>query len=513
MVNTYNLGATTPEWEQAKVLREIIAELNTHNGTYASIPDTLSLRRLATLAATDAATSVAASRIAYDDNAATTESWANTSSWTLGANPTQVSAGFLYAGASQGGGSGMNRAWSLGTTGIGRAVFTAVIPTATGGGGGLMIGVSTDTAAATPTAGGGKARALYFSQSAGQVQSYDQGTGTNLAAIVAGTYVVTITADANYLTITATKTDGSQEYRAKWTRGTYSINNLFIFNSDSRTTSGNAAGPGGWRSALATISPRTGIEGVGQTVHWTSISSGTVGVRIALPAGYDSRKPAPLAICFHGSNSDETHWSTNSNGRAVANALTSAGYVALGVGYTANGATWGAQASLDAYYAAYQYVRDNYAIGPVVFYANSMGGIESLLTLAERRIPGVVAWVGTSPTGSLANAYADPGAQGFTALINTAYGIPGGGTYAAQTAGHDPALKPGYAFRGLPMLFLAATDDTAVPKAANTDVMAALVTPYSPIVTIQTGITGGHSFGFSPYAAQITSFFDTYSKG
>lgn len=376
------------------------------------------------------------------------------------------------------------------------------------------MGVTQDAAGGAFTAGATKMRGIYFR---GDIAIMDQGTVTSLGTPTAGAWQVVISSDGLYLSAVATKVDGSQEFSYKWpVSPSFQINNVAVFNSDSRNLAGHSVGVIGARGGISTVTPRTGIEGVAaRTVSVSSVGpANAYGIRIAMPPSYDSRKPSPVAICFHGNGSNETTWATNANGITVANALNAAGYIVLSAANTANVSTWGAQAGLDAYYYAYQALRDaGYPLGPVVLYANSMGGIESLLTLAARRIPGIVAWCGTSPTTNLADNYTGSGGV-FTATINTAYGITGNApnTYALLTAGHDPMLMSGSAFRGVPMLFLAATDDTTVLKTNNTDPMAALCAPYASSVTV-VPTTGGHSFNFAPYTGQIVSFFNQWSKG
>lgn len=468
---------------------------------FAPIADTLNLRRLNDLAASDRSKSVASARTVYEDTGVFTESWANLTAW-AGGTGLQVSGGALYSNSGSGSTAGATLAWALGTTGTGRAVF--VINHVSGAGsGGMIVGVSSDTAGSAPAAGAANAKGLYLHPSS-PIQSMDSGTATNLSVGVNpanGTYIVTVTADARYLSVVAVKSDGSAEYRTRFARGSFNIQCLYIFNSDSRNLTGDNIGALGARTGIGTITPRTGVEGTARTVHWSTLPSG-ISCRIALPPTYDSRKPAPLAICFHGNGSDENHFADNANGLAVANALTAAGFIVASAGA---GSTWGAQSALDAYYALYQYVRDNYAIGATVFYANSMGSIEALLSLAERRIPSIAAYAATSPTANLASVYVDGSAtasseaqalgQGeFTTIINTAYGITGTAPtdYATLTAGHDPLLKTGSAFRGVPVKMYAATDDYQVLKDKNADPLIALIVPFSPDASV-TAMTGGHS--------------------
>jgi fermentation-respiration switch protein FrsA (DUF1100 family) len=449
------------------------------------------------------------SQAVFDDYASFIESFTNLTNWTMPATPgLQVSGGACYSVGLTGGGSGANHAWPLGTTGVGRAVFVVNVNSAPGGN--FILGVTSDTAGAIPTAGGTTARGIGFHNSA--VNTFDAGVETQVySTFSAGVWVVTVTADPIELSIVARKVDGSREARVQWARSAFAINNLYIFNGDTNALSGVSVARVGAKQGLATVAPRNAVEGVGATVQWT-LQSGA-GIRIVFPPGYDSRIPCPVVMVFHGNGSDEAHWAAagsggggagNANGFVVANAFTAAGFIVIGAAYRAGVSTWGSQNGLDAYLTAYRFLVANYAVGPLVFYGNSMGGIESLLSLADRRIPGVMAWIGTSPTGNLADNYNAT----FSATINSAYGISG--DYAAKTAGHDPALMKGDAFRGLPMLFLAATDDTTVLKANNTDVIASLVSPHSPeVVVVPT--TGGHSFDFTPYTAQIVAFARKYA--
>jgi pimeloyl-ACP methyl ester carboxylesterase len=429
------------------------------------------------------------------------EQWADLSTWS---SPTavQLSSGRVY-GNGQGAASGINHAFAVGPTRRMRTIFNVRTVGGTSGGGGTIVGVSSDTPGGAFTSGASKVCGIYFTSI--DIKPFTNGaTGTAFGSIPAGTvdWTVTVVADENYVTATAVTADGLTEYSCKWTRATIAVNNLAVFNSDARMLTGHSVGPIGGRKSDATVIPRTGIEGVNRTVVWTAV--GNTGIRAAFPPSYDSSVSNPVAICFHGNGSNEQHFATNANGRVVANALLAAGYIVLSAAYTPNVSTWGAQNGLDAYWAAYQYLRDHYSAGKLVLYANSMGGIESLLTLADSRLPKLYAWCGTSPTADLAKNYAN---ATFTATINTAYGIDGSHLYAAQTAGHDPMLMDGSAFRGVPMLFLAATDDTTVPKADNTDPMAAKVTPYAKSVQV-ISTTGGHSFDFTPYTSNIVNFFN-----
>jgi hypothetical protein len=457
-------------------------------------------------ASTDRLSALSASQVSWQDFAATVEPFANLTSWALGANGPQVSGGRAYSNGVGGSGSGMNRALSAGSSEFRvQLEINTVVGVAISGG--LMIGISTDTAGATPTVGAGTAYGLYFkSTTASAVQSVTAGVFTDLpdgTNATPGTYVVKIVADALYLTITATKSDGSYEYSFRWTRAGKNLNNLFNFNSDTRALSGHSVGKIGWRLSPATVVPRAGVETIAPSALWSG--DGTNSWRIAFPTAYDSRIPSPVAICWHGNGSDARHFATNLNGRTVANALLAAGYIVISASYDANLSTWGAQPEIDANVAAYKYLKARYAIGPIVFYANSMGGIGSVLAITQGVLPRPRAWVGTSPAFSLLNNYSGSGGAGggnFTAVITTAYGISGG-NYSTVTAGHDPALINPENFRGVPMMIIAATDDVSVPYNLNGQLLINTVPGSTVTLT-----TGGHSFSFAPYTSQIVNYFN-----
>jgi hypothetical protein len=274
--------------------------------------------------------------------------------------------------------------------------------------------------------------------------------------------------------------------------------NLF-FNSDTNGINGMSVGTVNVRKELQTIPKLSEYK----TIQWTG--DGTQSYRVYLPKGYDSRIPSPLAICFHGNGSNETFWSTNTNMLAMQRALVNAGYIVLACcadGYTM---TWGHEKSINAYYQAYKYVKNNYSIGSVVFYANSMGSIESLITLSQNLIP-CVAWVGTSPTYDLRNNYD----TNFKTTIDNSYGITDEASYTTLTAGRDPALMSAFAFRCLPMFILSALDDTAVFKAYNADKLAEKVNGIALELKTIDVASGGHSFPIAPYTSQIVDFFNKY---
>lgn len=447
---------------------------------------------------------------AYTDTRASqfVETWANLSAWASGAAPVQVSTGRLY-GSTGGATAGINHALNL-LPGQSCRIATTVFSNSSAN---VLIGIGSDTAGGTFTSGGTAMKGLAFHAVASGVRQIDNGTESalsNTTALVTGLYTVTIWIDANWYTIVAVSPDGTQEYRTRWARGSITPNNLSIYNGDAAALSGKYIGPISIvYGPPATASPRsvtTGttvnpIEGNTRSVIWAQNPNASGWIRVALPKTYDSRVPVPWALMWHGSGSDETHWADNANGKVVANALLAAGIAVIGFSSSTT-TPWGAQVELDAGYGAYTWARDNFNLGPGVFYANSMGSISALLALANRRVPGVMAYVGTSPTFDLANNYAN---ASFTAAIDTAYGISGG-NYAAQTAGHDPALMAGSVFRGVPLLVLAASDDVTVNPTANAAALVTKLGPYAPEALAKVDNTGGHSFDLTPFTVGTSAY-------
>lgn len=453
----------------------------------------------------------AASYITADTSATVfTEPWNSASAnWAQGANPTTVSGNRMYGTA--GAGAGMNHSYALTAGQNMRAVFPVNIATGSATGG-LAVGVNQDAAGAVPTSGLGNVFGLYFNFTSGRIDSYNNGTVTQVTAstLPRGDYLVTVTVDPTYISVSADKTDNTVGFFIRRPRAGFNINNLALFNSDAAGTSGSSVGPMSARKALQTIVPRTSGEGsTASSMMWTGNSAATIGYAVWYPPGYDSTVSYPLLMMFHGDNSDELAFNSDPTYPIMRRAFAAAGYICMSVGIAANKSTWGSQASVDAYFGGWQYIYDKCRISNTVFLGCSMGGIESLNSLAKGNIPGVAAWIGYSPTTNLAQAYA----TSWTAKINTAYGINGGNPYATATAGYDPLLDAPELFRKVPMLFAHATDDAVVPKANNTDLLIPRVTGVAAEVVSIAGITGGHSFVPSgAVLSQMIAFADKYAK-
>jgi hypothetical protein len=220
---------------------------------------------------------------------------------------------------------------------------------------------------------------------------------------------------------------------------------------------------------------------------------------------YSSGTPTKVILYAHGSGENQTALLSDSLKLGCVQALLDAGYILAGS--NANGNSWGNQAGTDAYRALERYVRANYNVRPegVGIWSQSMGGLTGLNALAQGKFP-VVGWLGTYPACNLADIYSIGTYDG---AIDTAFGITGGGiyTYGNQTYGNDPALMKGFSWKHTPMRFYASSGDLVVPKATNSDVLAALVAGCcrESVVVACTG-NHGHTSHFVP--SEYVDFFN-----
>ena len=474
--------------------------------------DALTASRLANLSASEQASKNAEHRVDYEDAAQWIESWADVSAWTLNvAGSIQVSGGAAFA-STDGNPQAANRAVPA-NSGRVRLLASITIPALGGGGGLVMVGFSDEVAAAAPTAGAADLFAVGIDVDS-NTPFYWRGSGvggagsTTLgAALAAGTYLVVGVIDEVEVSLTLTKADHSIEYTVGIPLSSFGVgaNNVQVWNSDSRDLTGGSVGKIAVKGASATVTPRTGVEGVGDFPFITFPVAGAASnqmIRVDLPADYDSRKPLPLVIFNHGHGQTATApWDQSTTVRPLLQTIKDAGYIIASS--SASGDAWGSTTSIEDQLDLYRYVRDHYAIGGVVMLSESMGGLPGLLAIAAGTIP-VLGWAGIYPITNLASIY-DLGGS-FATEIDTVYGIPGSGTYAVQTAGHDPNLLDGRAFRGIPMRMWASSADTVVPKASNATAFAALVEPYAAEVEV-VATTGDHGDGSNFDAADLLEFF------
>ena len=450
--------------------------------------------------------SSSAHRLSYEDATVFNEQWANLSAWTVATG--QVSGGKFYA-SNGNNPSGANRSFALAAGESLRLVGSIQLVTGTNTTGShVAVGVSKDSAGGSPTSGTSNIYGIGFQQNSNSTYDlylFNLGSLSSLYnGVTAGTWYYNIHVDADTISVSMTNAAQTIKVFHKIQRSVFgNVNNVAVWNSDVRTTSGSYINPVGARKSTATIYPRTAVEGSVPTIVRTI--AGADDIHIQIPANYDSRKPAPLCIYFHGAGDlSDVLWSDGTNVRRVDATLLDAGYIMLAV--DAHGANWGNANGQADYLAAYQYVRDNYAISHVVCLAQSMGGLASLNMLAARKIP-CAAWAGIVPVTNLANLYSLGGSN--AAAIETAYGFSGAPNFAAATAGFDPNDNAAALFDGVPMRIYHSADDTVVPYAANGALLLAKVAGIAPEASLYQG-SGGHADPSYWQPADVVSFFNRW---
>lgn len=209
-----------------------------------------------------------------------------------------------------------------------------------------------------------------------------------------------------------------------------------------------------------------------QTFNTTSVAIGGQNTNYLVPTEAPS---GTWVDYFHGAGEVETSWTTDTLKIGIREALLALGHLLSAS--AAAGDNWGNAAGQAAYVAQYADAISRFSISKTVGFSQSMGGLCGLLAIANSPAGAAVplrGWYGIFPACNLAEEYS----LSFTAAINTAYNIPGGGTYAAQTEGHDPVLLTGnpYALR---MRFTGSASDVTVPVAQNAVQMQTLVSPFA----------------------------------
>ena len=460
------------------------------NGAYVTPATTAQteglLRQDALKASHDRGRSAGLAVVASQDSEQFVEQWANHTAWAHGTNPNlQVVGGKAYR---QSGGTGpAGKTFPITSGERVRMVATIQVAAAGSGAGWVFVGLSSDAAGAVPTAA--NMRAIGINPATNEPTAWN-GAAVNLSTtpLAAGTYYVTVTSGPLWVSFTLSNADRSVEYRYQIAAAAF--NNICLWVYDTRNELGSGIGKLGIKRTHATITPPTGVE-TGPSSYYGTSGSGTGAnkLRVVMPAGYDSRKGAPLALYFHGLGGDALEPYT-AVGKEFERALTNAGYIfAASDGFNIN--SFGHINSQNEYVKAYQSIRDNYNINGVVLVGASMGTLAALNIVAKRLIPGVAAMAFSYPLTSLQWAWDSPNNWKLSIRANFGMTAPDDSDYAVKTAGADPMLRDGKEFSGIPMKFWHSAADTVVNKAANSDAFVAKVLPYVPEATVVT-TTGEH---------------------
>lgn len=359
-------------------------------------------------------------------------------------------------------------------------------------------GSLTNPANITYTATSGAATAVTMSgPSSGTVSVASTNFTIGANGTITGTVVVTPSDAANGGTFTPTTvsiSSGTPTATFTYTPASTGVKTISITNNGGLTNPSN-------------ISYTSNAASLFTQVNATDTVTGQ-NIMILVPAAgsanpYNAGVPTGVIMYVHGANETQTGLITETIKFACRDALINAGYILAGT--NAHGNNWGNQISCDDYPALEKYLRANYNVKNVALWAQSMGGLDGLSVLAQAKIK-LVGILLTYPVVSLANLYA---LGAFTAAIEGAYGITGTGnaTYANLTYGQDPALKNGFSYRHVPMRMYASAGDTVVPKAQNSDVLAAAVAGSCRESTLVV-CTGDHGDATHFQPSDYVSFFN-----
>lgn len=441
----------------------------------------------ASTATAEYATSIGEAAIVVQDGAEWVEAWADDAAWS-DPGVVAVADGQGYTAA---GGAGTNRALVVPAGGNARVVTTFEFPGAAGGTGTewIFFGFSSNPAGDPYSLGGHFGMGI--ETLSGQVQGWN-GTGTtNVGGLApAGDYVVTACADAEVVTFTLSRVGSFDQWTYELPRSHGAVNNVAIWLSDSRLAAGARIGPIGAKVGAATTTPPAGNPGL-PSVHYGDTGGPTgATIRYTLPAGFDSRRPTPMVVNFHGAGGV-----AGSIGALEAECL-DAGYIYVtSDGYATNSV--GAAPAVAEYTRVYEYMLARYPIAAVALVAESMGGAVAANTLGHRGIPLPACWVGYFPLLNLQAAWANN--LGDRPSIIEHYGVnPDGSDLAELTAGYSPVQADPATFAGVPCLFFHSPADTVVAKVDNSDAFAAAVEGYSEVTIVETEGEHGDASNVSP---------------
>ena len=477
------LTAAVADLSAAVAAKQDAAGAATDADLDAALAPTLDLHALEQRCGARFRRSAAAHRTAYEDTTVWTDQFSNLSGWTVfGGSALQVSGNRVYfsSGAFAPGTSSRFRL-------VGRIKYVA------GGAGhqthiGVLVGSDPSVL--------GNITSIMVTESGQVLPFYGGSAQASLGTVPsAGDYIVTITADENVVSFEIAAPDRSFATGYTRTRAQAgNIANALIVVNDARGTSGSGVGPIGARSgSMATIAPRTNIEGVAYTGIRTPAATGS---RIELPPGYDSRVPAPLFLGTHGYTGDQYEGAPNgttgslANARAMFKAVLDKGFV---VAMTDGGGDYpGAAVAQTALADLLDWCLANLAISGVVLFGISAGGVAVQNAITRRALPaaGLVLLQSTPDLPGIGTRSQAIGGQ-TAADFRAVYGIAADySDAAAKLAPWNPIAESAPAWRGVPILATNAASDTAAPL-SEMAALSAKLSDYNPF----TQITGSGAHG------------------
>lgn len=455
------------------------------------------------LAATDRARSAGRSARDQVDAPGFVEAFTDMSGW--GPTSLVASGGQVTPQTGGGNGAGANRTVSIPVGGVMRMRAKILLAAGSAGtGASVLIGVS--KAAAASAYDGPNTIAIGVRENLVPIAYRGTGVGgtgaTDLgASLGAGTFYVTVVVDETSISLALCSASGYTELSFSILRSAFgsTIPHLTIYCNDTRGSGGNKITGLGFKAATVTLPTSSGLENVSPSPARMLDASGQT-VRVALPPSYDARVPAPVVIYCHGNGQSAQSIVGAAAPLAVQKSLLDAGFIVAA--HDQHGNNWGSDQAVDDLVATYRYIRDKYALGPVVLLGESMGGLSSQRAIIDRRIP-VVGWAGLYPVCDLRWMYDNLDA----AAIRTAHGIASDGSdYATKTEGRNPILAPPDAFRGLPMRFYVSPGDTRVPRVNHGDPQAARLASFAKECAVVTA-SGEHGDASHWQGTDLAAFF------
>lgn len=340
-----------------------------------------------------------------------------------------------------------------------------------------------------------------------------------LGTLTAGRYHMTIDGDETTISLMIRRADDASK-SAGWSfpvtaLAGKTIGQVACIIGDTRGTGGHSIGP-----VIANVG--TQQPGAVKTVAGVKVDGAVVRDvlrngpsgdkwRIGLPANYDPRKPAPVAIYFHPSAStvapEHRPWS-NANDRALTTALHDAGYI---VASAADGAVsnnlatdrYANDASLANHLDLYRYLTSHFAVSQVVFYGSSMGAQVALNLLARRTIPNVAAgyfmspgveWKGEDFIGSIYDPH-----------LRAQYGVTTDAEVIEAMKSRNSMAREGWEFRGVPIRMVSAAGDTVTPGEQHVTPFLAKIEPYATEAS-RLDVAGAHVGPATYNAADLMAF-------
>lgn len=447
--------------------------------------------------ASDAA--LAAAQIEYTDAAGLLEPWADTAGWT-GAGAFVASGGKLYGPPSPDGHIG--RAVPVGANG--RALYRVALTIAPGGNERYVTaGWSTAPAGTRPAFGNMLAVGFHVYPSGDTYPiTVLNGTVSRVGATAipaGGTYMLTIGQDETQSWAELTTANGSSVWKIQALKADYAPAQIALRHDDfNRGTAGDSFGPVAGRAAWVTHAQdpyKANPIGI-----WGIDPAGGEPFHVWIPANYDPRRGAPLALVPHGWGGHELSGAENygapGNGDwAITAALLGAGFIVAN-----SRAEGGSNAGhgYPHYPKLWRYLTGRLPIGRVVIWSTSFGGPSGLRLIADREVPNISAWVGTFPVTNLASIHAR------NDVLRDGIDAAWGSLEAAQAAGADPNLYPPSAFRGIRMRVRHSYADNTVYKTDNVDLLHDRIASYTDeFAVIETVGPHGDPSNFVDLAQEI----------